>query len=109
MAEKQNNKRHESTIDKYFGRTADGFKAWAEEDEEERNYLQIALGTIGDPDENGDQRFEFHIAYHGKASYLADGIAKSMQRDKLIRQLIIGAAKMYYTANIKIKDNEADN
>lgn len=28
MAEKQNNKRHESTIDKYFSRTADGFKAW---------------------------------------------------------------------------------
>lgn len=109
MAEKQNNKRHESTIDKYFSRTADGFKAWAEEDEEERNYLQIALETIGDPDENGDQRFDFHIAYHGKASYLADGIAQSMQRDEFVRQLIIRAAKMYYTANIKIKDNEADN
>lgn len=45
MAEKQNNKRHESTIDKYFSRTADGFKAWAEEDEEERNYMQIAAET----------------------------------------------------------------
>lgn len=45
MAEKQNNQRHESTIDKYFSRTADGFKAWAEEEEEERNYLQIALET----------------------------------------------------------------
>lgn len=95
MAEKQNNKRHESTIDKYFGRTADGFKAWAEEDEEERNYLQIALETIGDPDENGDQRFDFRIAYHGKASYLADGIAKSMQRDKFIRTIVIKAAEKF--------------
>lgn len=95
MAEKQNNKRHESTIAKYFSRTADGFKAWAEEDEEERNYLQIALETIGDPDENGDQRFDFHIAYHGKASYLADGIAQSMQRDKFIRDIVIKAARKF--------------
>lgn len=92
MAEKENNKRHESTIDKYFSRTADGFKAWAEEDEEERNYLQIALETIGDPDENGGQRFDFHIAYHGKTSYLADGIAQSMKRDKFIRTIVIKAA-----------------
>lgn len=92
MAEKQNNKKHESTIDKYFSRTANGFKAWAEEDEEERNYLQIALETTGDPDENGVQRFDFHIAYHGKASYLADGIAQSMQRDKFIRTIVIKAA-----------------
>ena len=42
MAEKQNNKRHESTIGKYFDRTAEGYKAWAEEDEEGRNFLQIA-------------------------------------------------------------------
>ena len=28
------NQRHESTINKYFDRTADGYKAWAEEDEE---------------------------------------------------------------------------
>ena len=95
MAEKQNNKRHESTIDKYFSRTADGFKAWAEEDEEERNYLQIALETTGDPDENGDQRFDFHIAYHGKASYLADGITQSMQRDKFIRTIVIKAAEKF--------------
>ena len=109
MAEKQNNKRHESTIDKYFAQTAKAYKTWAEEDEEARNYLQIAIEPTGDPDENGDQRFYFHIAYHGKASYLADGIAQSMQRDEFVRQLIIRAAKMYYTANIKIKDNEADN
>lgn len=95
MAEKQNNKKHESTIDKSFSRTANGFKAWAEEDEEERNYLQFALETTGDPDENGDQRFDFHIAYHGKASYLADGIAESMQRDKFIRAIVIKAAEKF--------------
>lgn len=95
MAEKQNNKKHESTIDKYFSRTANGFKAWADEDEEERNYLQFALETTGDPDENGDQRFDFHIAYHGKASYLADGIAESMQRDKFIRTIVIKAAEKF--------------
>lgn len=39
MAEKENNQKHKSTIDKYFGRTADGYKAWAEEAEEERCYL----------------------------------------------------------------------
>lgn len=93
MAEKEN--RHESTIDKYFSRTANGYKVWAEEDKEERNYLQIALETIGDPDENGDQRFDFHIAYHGKASYLADGIARSMQRDKFIRDIVIKAAEKF--------------
>ena len=35
MAEKENNQKHKSTIDKYFSRTADGYKAWAEEAEEE--------------------------------------------------------------------------
>lgn len=43
MAEKENNQKHKSTIDKYFKRTTDGFKAWAEEDEEERNYLLVAI------------------------------------------------------------------
>ena len=109
MAEKENNQKHKSTIDKYFNRTADGFKAWAEEDEEERNYLQVAAETTGDIDENGNQGFDFHIAYSGKASILASGLVHSMKRDEFVRQLIIGAAKMYYTANIKIKDNEADN
>ena len=55
MAEKENNQRHESTIDKYFSRTADAYKAWAEEDEQERNYLQVAAETTGDTDENGNQ------------------------------------------------------
>lgn len=101
MAEKQNNKRHESTIDKYFYRTADGFKAWAEEDEEERNYLQIALETTGDPDENGEQRFDFHITYHGKSSVLADGIFQDMKRDEFIRSLILTTARKFLMDKIK--------
>lgn len=95
MAEKQNNKKHESTIDKYFSRTANGFKAWAEEDEEERNYLQIAMEPNGDPDENGDQGFDFHIAYHGKTSSIAEGIAQTMQRDKFIRSIVLKAAETF--------------
>lgn len=95
MAEKENNKRHESTIDKYFSRTADGFKAWAEEDEEERSYLQIALEATGDPDENGEQRFDLHIAYHGKSSILADGIFQDMKRDEFILSLILTAARKF--------------
>lgn len=109
MAEKENNQRHESTIDKYFSRTADGFKAWAEEDEEKRNYMQIASETTGDADEDGNQGFDFHISYHFKTEILANGLAQAMERDEDIRQIIIAAAKMYYTANIKIKDNETNN
>ena len=109
MAEKENNQRHESTIDKYFSRTADGYEAWAEEAEEERCYLQAAIEPTGDADEDGNQGFDFHIAYSGKADILASGLVHSMKRDEFVRQIIIGAAKMYYTANIKIKDNEADN
>ena len=104
MAEKENNQRHKSTIDKYFSRTADAYKAWAEEDEEERNYLQIAAEATGDTDENGNQRFDFYIAYSGKAVILASGLVHSMKRDEFVRQLIIGAAKMYYIKNIKIKE-----
>lgn len=91
-----NNKRHESTIDKYFSRTADGYNAWAEEDEEARNYLQIAIEPNGDPDENGDQRFDFHIAYNGKTSSIADGIAQAMQRDKFLRTIVITAARKFF-------------
>lgn len=109
MAEKEKQSEHKSTIDKYFNRTADGFKAWAEEDEEERNFLQIAAEDNGDVSEEGGKVFDFHIAYSGKADILASGLVHSMKRDEFVRQLIIGAAKMYYTANIKIKDNEADN
>lgn len=92
MASKANNQRHESTIDKYFDRTADGYKAWAEEDEEERIYLQIAAETTGDADEDGNQGFDFRIAYHGKVSFLADGIAQTMQRDEFLRYVVIEAA-----------------
>lgn len=109
MAEKEKQSEHKSTIDKYFSRTADGFKAWAEEDEEERNFLQIAAEDNGDVSEEGGKGFDFHIAYSGKADILASGLVHSMKRYEFVRQLIIGAAKMYYTANIKIKDNEADN
>ena len=104
MAEKENNQRHESTIDKYFERTAKAYTTWVDENDEERNYLQIASETTGDADEDGNQGFDFHIAYHGKTAYLADGIAQAMRRDKFVRNLILGAAKMYYTANIKIKE-----
>lgn len=74
MAEKENKQRHKSTIDKYFSRTADGFKAWAEEDEEERNFLQIAAEDNGDISEEGGKGFDFHIAYSGKADILASGL-----------------------------------
>ena len=92
---KANNQRHESTIDKYFDRTAYGYKAWFEEDEEERNFLQIALETTGDPDEDGNQGFDFHIAYHGKASFLADGTAQAMQRDEFLRSIVLTAARKF--------------
>lgn len=109
MAEKEKQSEHKSTIDKYFSRTAKAYKTWVDENDEERNYLQVAAETTGDTDENGNQCFDFHIAYSGKADILASGLVQSMKRDEFVRQLIIGAAKMYYTANIKIKDNEADN
>ena len=89
------NQRHESTIDKYFDRTADGYKAWAEEDEEERIYLQIAAETTGYADEDGNQGFDFHIAYHGKVSFLADGIAQTMQRDEFLRSIVLTAARKF--------------
>lgn len=95
MAEKENNQRHESTIDKYFSRTADAYKAWAEEDEEERNYLQIAAETTGDTDENGNQGFDFHIAYHGTTNFLASGIAQTMKRDEFLRSVVIKAARIF--------------
>lgn len=104
MAEKANNKRHKSTIDKYFERTAKAYTTWVDENDEERNYLQIASESTGDTDKEGNPSFDFHIAYSGRANVLASGLVHSMQRDEFVRQLIIGAAKMYYTANIKIKE-----
>ena len=102
MAEKEN-KKHKSTIDKYFSRTAKAYRTWAEEDEEERNYLQIAAETTGDADENGNQGFDFHIAYHGKTHFLASGIAQTMAKDGFLRQLILEAANRYFHANDKNK------
>ena len=103
MAEKENNQRHKSTIDKYFSRTADGYKVWAEEDKEERNFLQIAAETTGDTDENGRQGFDFHIAYSGKTNLLASGIAQTMLKEEFIRQLIIEAANKYFCIKRKIR------
>lgn len=95
MAEKEKQSEHKSTIDKYFSRTADGFKAWAEEAEVERNYLQVAAETTGDSDENGNQGFDFHIAYHGSANFLASGIAQTMEKDGFLRHLIVEAARKF--------------
>ena len=95
MAEKENNQRHESTIDKYFDRTADCYKAWAEEDEEGRNFLQIASETTGDTDEEGNQGYDFHIACFGKSSVLASGIAQAMERDEFVRSIILTAARTF--------------
>lgn len=89
------NQRHESTINKYFDRTADGYKAWAEEDEEGRNYLQIAAEMTGDTDEDGHQGFDFHIAYHGSANFLASGISQTMQKDEFLRSIVIKAARKF--------------
>lgn len=96
MAEKENKQKHKSTIDKYFSRTADGYKALAEEAEEERCYLQAAIEPTGDADEDGNQGFDFHIAYHGKTAYLAEGIAHAMQMDKFLRTIVITAARKFF-------------
>ena len=109
MAEKEN-KKHKSTIDKYFSRTAKAYRTWVEENEEERNFLQIAAETTGDADENGNQGFDFHIAYHGKTNFLASGLAQTMQKDEFLRQLIIEAARRFLITNErKMKDNETSN
>lgn len=95
MEEKEKQSEHKSTIDKYFSRTADGFKAWAEEDEEERNYLLVAIEPTGDVDEDGNQSYDLHISYHGKANSLASGIAQTMEKDGFLRHLIIEAARKF--------------
>lgn len=61
------------------------------------NHLQIALETTGEEDEDGNQGFQFHIAYHGKASFLADGIAQAMQRDQFLRSVVLTAASKFLT------------
>lgn len=94
MAEKENNQKHKSTIDKYFKRTTDGFKAWAEEDEEERNYLLVAIEPTGDVD--GNQGFDFHISYHGKTNSLASGIGQTMQKEEFLRSVVLAAARKFF-------------
>lgn len=89
------NQRRESTIGKYFDRTADGYKVWVEGNEEDRNFLQIAAETTGDTDEEGNQGYDFHIAYSGKSNVLADGIFQDMKRDEFIRSLILMAARKF--------------
>lgn len=96
MAEKENKQRHKSTIDKYFSRTADGFKAWAGENEEERNFLQIAVEITGDTDEEGKRDCDLHISYSYKTDILAKGIAQIMERDEDFRQLIIEVIDNYF-------------
>lgn len=95
MAEKEKQSEHKSTIDKYFSRTADGYKAWSEEAEEERCYLQAAIEPTGDADDNGNKRFDFHIAYHGTTNLLAEGIAQVMQKDEFLRSVVITAARKF--------------
>lgn len=104
------NKRHESTIDKYFENTSNGFDEWVEENEEERSYLQIAAEPSGDEDEEGHQVFDFHISYSCKHNLIASGLAQTMQKDEFLRHLIIEAARRFLITNErKMKDNETSN
>lgn len=95
MAEKEKQSEHKSTIDKYFDRTAKAYKTWVEENEEERNFLQIAAEDNGDISEEGGKGFDFHIAYHGSTNFLASGIAQTMEKDGFLRHLIIEAARKF--------------
>lgn len=95
MAEKENNQRHESTIDKYFDKTSKGFYVWAEENNEGRSYLQIAAEFTGDVDEKGSQGYDFLVCYAGNIKLLADGIYQNMKEDKFLRSIVIRAAKKF--------------
>lgn len=97
MAEKENNQRHESTIDKYFEKTSKGFDVWAEENNEGRSYLQIAAEFTGDVDEKGSQGYDFLVGYAGNIKLLADGIYQNMKEDKFLRSIVIRAAKKFLT------------
>lgn len=96
---KTDNQRHKSTIDKYFAQTAKAYKTWVDENDEERNYLQIASESTGDTDEKGNKGFDFHIAYTCQSSYIASGLAQTMQKDEFLRQIIIEATRRYLIAN----------
>lgn len=104
------NQRRESTIDKYFAQTAKAYKTWAEENKEERNFLQMAAETTGDEDEEGNKGFDFHIAYSCQPRFIASGLAQTMQKDKCLRDVIIEAARRFLITNErKMKDNETSN
>ena len=110
MSEKENNQRRESTIDKYFSRTAKAYRTWVEENEEERNFLQIAVEDTGDVSEEGRKGFDFHIAYSCKPNLIASGLAQTMQKDEFLRQIIIEVARRFLITNErKMKDNETSN
>ena len=119
MEEKENKQKQESTIDKYFAKTAKAYKTWAEENKEERNFLQIAAEITGDEDavedtvdvsEEGRKGFDFHIAYSCKPNLIASGLAQTMQKDEFLRQIIIEAARRFLITNErKMKDNETSN
>lgn len=101
MEEKENNQRQESTIDKYFSRTGKAYRAWADENEEKRNFLQIAVEIFGDTDEEGKRDCDLHISYSFKTDILAKGIALIMERDEAFRQLICEATDKYFLPNEK--------
>lgn len=104
------NQRRESTIDKYFAQTAKAYKTWAEENKEERNFLQMAAECTGDEDEEGHQGFDFHIAYSCQHRFIASGLAQTMQKDECLRDIIIEAARRFLITNErKMKDNETSN
>lgn len=96
MAEKENKQRHKSTIGKYFNRTAKAYRAWNGENEEERNFLQIAVEITGDTDEEGKRDCDLHISYSYKTDILAKGIAQIMERDEDFRQLIFEVIDNYF-------------
>lgn len=110
MAEKENNQKHKSTIDKYFAKTAKAYRTWVEGNEEERSYLQIAAECTGDKDEEGKPGYDFHIAYSCKPNLIASGLAQTMQKDEFLRQIIIEVARRFLITNErKMKDNETSN
>lgn len=97
MAEKENNQRHKSTIYKYFSRTGKAYRAWADENLEKRNFLQIAVEITGDTEEKGKRDCDLHISYSFKTDILAKGIAQIMERDEGFRKLIIEVIDNYFT------------
>ena len=110
MEVKENKQKHKSTIDKYFAKTAKAYRTWVEGNEEERNFLQIAVEDIGDVSEEGRKGFDFHIAYSCQPRFIASGLAQTMQNDECLRDIIIEAARRFYITNErKMKDNETSN